>query len=163
MKNRDKRYFSILLLCALIPEVGHARDICVEGIYSSIGEAQESGDMFGESLIVIDQSHVLNLEYRGTGKWRKVSLASGIYSCTNNNAVTSDLVRLEIAYPKFNFSLDMRQRCVPENLRLMDGSTSVAFSGEFTGKGIRLSSQERKTFLPRTKSYCSTSDRKKAS
>jgi hypothetical protein len=150
--------FYFLLLFALASEVTHAANKCVEGIYSSIGEAKESGDLYGTSLIIVDQSRELNIRSKSTGKQRRASRARGIYSCTDNNDASSDLVNIEVSYPNFSFAMDVTQRCITDSQRSTDTSGVVTFTGEFTDKGIWLKSKEKKEFLPKTKNYCNISN-----
>ena len=154
MRKLGKRFTSILLLSMLASESAYSRNKCVEGIYSNIGEAKDSGDMYGSSLIIVDQSRERIIQSQDAGPRRRVVFAQGIYSCTINNEVSSDLVRLEIAYPKFTFMLDMTQRCIPEEQRGSSTSGVTTIRGAFTDRGIWLESGRTKELLPRTKTYC---------
>jgi hypothetical protein len=157
MRTIEQRYVPLFLFFALGLEAAHAVNKCVEGVYSNIGEAKESGSMYGSSLIIVDQSRELNIQSRNKDKQRRGSRARGIYSCTENNDISSDLVDVEVSYPKFTFTMDMTQRCIADSQRFTDTSVLVTFSGEFTDKGIWLKSKEKKDFLPRKKTYCNIS------
>ncbi len=163
MRGQRRRYLLILMLCAFAAKVGHARDICGEGIYSNMGEAKGSHDMFGSTLIVVDQTREipwLPLKSKNTGAPTKSSGAHGIFSCTGQMDVRNDLVRLDIRYPKFTFELDKDHHCFPDNLLSTDKRPVIVFTGEFTDKGIWLTWAGRKEFLPRTRNYCATPERR---
>lgn len=165
MKGEGPRYASIMLLCALAADVGYARNICSEGLYSHVGEAKHSRDMFGSTLIVVDQTPELTefpLERQNTSARRKLSTAHGIFSCSGEMDVRSDLVRLEIRYPKFTFELNEHHDCFPSHVRATDKRSVLAATGDFTGKGVWLTIAGRREFLPRRKNYCATSERNSA-
>ena len=158
MKNTGSHCFATLVLCAGFASFGHARSICSEGIYSNMGEAKGNGDMFGSTLIVIDQTREvprLPLTRDKSGLPIKGSSAHGILSCTGSMDVTSYLVKLDIKYPTFNFFLDRNHAtCLPDGLTLTNEQPVLTITGVFTDKGVWLASPGRKEFLPRKKSYC---------
>jgi hypothetical protein len=162
MKGKGLRHFSILLFCALAADFGNARSICREGLYSSMGEAKQSGDMFGSTLIVVDQTPELtefSLDRQKTGTRKKVTTAHGIFFCTGEMDVRSDLVSLEIRYPKFTFELNEHHACFPSNLKSTAKRPLLAATGDFTDKGVWLTLAGQKEFLPRKRDYCATSEK----
>jgi hypothetical protein len=139
---------------------GYARTKCVEGHYSSIGEAEESRDLYGASLTIVEQSPVMDVLSLDTRKTKRYSMATGVFRCTDNNDVSGVLVALEIAYPRFSFQLYRGDSCVPESLQSDGAVERISFMGEFSAKGVKITppgSEAITMYLPRRRTYCHTS------
>jgi hypothetical protein len=113
---------------------------CVEGVYSNMGEAAESRDLYGNSLLIIGQSKdYLSVDPTTQSKVQKpVAVAEAIYSCIAGGDVRSTLSRIEIRYPDFSFQLDRANVCHADNPPVGD-ERFIIYSGKFSTKGLFIS------------------------
>lgn len=136
---------------------------CVEGIYSNMGEAAESRDLSGNSLLIIGQSKdYLIVDPTTQSKVQKpVAVAEAIYSCIAGGDVRSTLSRIEIRYPDFSFQLDRANVCHADNPPVSD-ERFITYSGRFSAKGLFISTpvlvgeseKKKRAFMKLKKGYC---------
>jgi hypothetical protein len=133
---------------------------CVEGVYSNMGDAADSRDLSGNSLLIIGQSKdYLIVDPTTQSKVQKPVAA--IYSCIAAGDTRSTLSRIEIRYPDFSFQLDRADICHADNPPAGD-ERFITYSGRFSAKGLFISTpvlageseKKKRAFMKLTKSYC---------